>query len=74
MLMFSDHLSPNAGLTLVVSNYWIGLWTGLKFELNMFVSPDLWPIGRVERSHDLISKYNGLLYIVSCNHHGCRAA
>ena len=45
-------------------DYWAGLmdWiTGLTLELNLFASPDLQPIRRVERTHDFISKYNGLL-------------
>ena len=47
----------------VVSNHWAGLmdWiAGLTFELNLFVSPDLQPIRRVERSHGLPRKYTGL--------------
>ena len=56
-----------AGLDCVL-DCWTGLmdWiTGLTIELNLFVSPDLWPIRRVERSHDCISKYNGLFSAVT---------
>ena len=48
-----------------------GQIAGSIFELNLITTPHLQPIRRVDRSHVCSSKYNGLLNIVSCNHHDC---